>query len=118
MKTILVSVFAMALYSCPAKDKLTGRWETKASENGNVTGVVFKEDNSFEGYINKKPFVTGSYTMKDDVITMVDNGCDGKTAIYKVIFFSNADSMRFQHISDSCEGRRNGMTRLVMGRVK
>jgi hypothetical protein len=117
MKILIISAL-IALSGCAAKYTLPGRWETQRSVNGNVTGVVFKEDNSFEGYVNKKPFVSGKYKMKGDVMTMVDNGCDGKTAIYKVIFFNRGDSMRFQPIQDSCEGRKEGMKRTIMGRVK
>src|SRR5215204_1225026 len=115
MKTFLISALTLALFSCPANDKLIGRWESQPSENGVVTGVIFKDDDTFDGYVNKKPFVTGHYTLKGDVFSMIDNGCDGKMATYKIIFFSNSDSMRFQHINDSCEGRRNGMSRLVLG---
>ena len=99
---------------------LTGRWESPLSVKGNVTGVVFKTDNTFEGYVNKKPFVSGTYTFsaEDSMLTMQDGGCAGITATYKVNFFSNSDSMRFTAISDSCTQRKEGMQRLVMGRVK
>lgn len=100
------------------KDKLTGRWQTKPSEKGNITGVVFKIDNTFEGFINKKPFTSGNYTLQDSVFSFVDNGCEGKRGVYKVVFFSNEDSMRLVPISDSCTERRNGMSRLILGRVK
>lgn len=115
---VMISIVAMMFAVFPPEDKLTGRWETKPSDKGNVTGVFFKSDNNFEGYINKKPFVSGRYTLEDDIFTFVDNGCDGKRGVYKIEFFSNADSVRFQPIVDSCEGRRNGMSRLVMGKVK
>lgn len=98
------------------KDKLTGRWETQPSDKGNVTGVVFKADQSFEGYVNNKPFVTGTYTLKDSIFTFTDNGCEGAEGVYRVIFFNNDDSLRFQPITDTCTQRRNGMVRLVMGR--
>lgn len=97
---------------------LTGRWETKVSPKGNVTGVVFKANNTFEGYINRKPFVSGQYSLTDSIITMTDNGCEGKPAICKVIIFSNGDSLRFQPIEDPCIDRKQGMERTVFGRVK
>lgn len=99
---------------------LTGRWESRPSEKGNVTGVVFKESGVLEGYVNKKPFVSGTYTFNstDSILTFVDNGCNGATGTYKVMFFSNSDSLRCRAISDSCQPRREGMERLVMGRVK
>lgn len=117
MKAIIAAVFFCALSS---SIDLTGRWETMPSEKGNITGVVFKNDSTFEGYVNKKPFVSGNYTFnaKDSILTFTDNGCNGVTAKYKVNFFSNADSIRFIAINDSCAERKNGMERLVMGKVK
>jgi hypothetical protein len=102
------------------KDKLTGRWETKPSEKGNITRVVFKPDSILEGFINKKPFVSGTYSFNagDSTLSLVDNGCNGARGIYKVMFFSNSDSLSFKLVSDSCQERGAGMVRLVMGRVK
>jgi hypothetical protein len=118
MKTLFFSMTLVFLFS--KKDPLTGRWETKPSEKGNITGVVFKNDSIMEGYVNKKPFVSGTYFFNgtDSVLSFVDNGCNGAEGIYKVLFFSNSDSLRFKVISDSCVERRGGMQRLIMGRVK
>lgn len=46
--TFLLSVFANN------GDKLTGSWQTHPSPKGNITTVYFKEDKTFEGFINKK----------------------------------------------------------------
>lgn len=118
MKIVLIFCAAMAYVTLAEKDRLSGRWETKPSTKGNVTGVVFKTDSTFEGYVNKKPFVSGTYTLRDDIFTFTDNGCEGKRGVYKIFFFSNADSVRFVPIEDSCTERKNGMSKLVMGRVK
>lgn len=118
MKVILLFVIAVAGTAALEKDRLTGRWESKPSVKGNVTGVVFKTDNSFEGYVNKKPFTTGTYSLDDDIFTFTDNGCEGKQGVYKIIFFSNEDSVRFEPIEDACIERKEGMSRLVMGKVK
>lgn len=117
MKTILITVLWMLPAFIP-EDELTGRWESPVSPKGNVTGVVFKSDNSFEAYINKKPFVSGHYQLEDSVFSFTDNGCDGQQGVYKIIFFSNTDSMRFAAISDSCRERKVGMSKLVLGRVR
>ena len=117
MKTVLMAVAVLILLSF-ATDRLIGRWETKPSINGNVTGVVFKSDSSFEGYVNKKPFVSGRYTLRDSIFTFTDNGCDGKQGVYKIVFFSNNDSLRFVPVTDSCTERKEGMSRLIMGKVK
>ena len=115
----LILALAM-IFSFPENYKLTGRWETGISEKGNVTGVVFKEDNHLEGYINKKPFTSGTFDFNenDSTLSFVDNGCNAIRGVYKVMLYSNSDSLRFQAINDSCENRKNGMQRLVMGRVK
>ncbi len=118
MKSFILSL-AMLL-SITTEDTLTGRWESKPSEKGNITGVVFKADNSFEGYVNKKPFASGTFIFNptDSLFSIVDNGCDGMRGMYKIMFYSNSDSFRFQPISDPCDGRKNGLLQLVMGRVK
>ena len=118
MKTILIIAAIVSLNSLKDGDILTGRWESRRSENGNVTGVIFKPDHTYEGYVNKKPFVSGTYTLEDNLITIIENGCDGKKGIYKILLFSNSDSLRFQSVCDSCEERRDGMNRTVLGRVK
>lgn len=115
MKTVLTSLVIILLIR---GDKLTGRWESIPAPNGNITGVVFKTDNTFEGYVNKKPFATGKYTLEGDVFTFTDNGCNGAKGVYKLNFFSGNDSLRFQPVDDTCSGRKAGMSRLVMGRVK
>jgi len=106
------------MFGIKGNEKLVGRWESPVSPNGNITGVIFKADSSFEGYVNNKPFVTGTYSLKDDTFTFVDNGCDGKQGTYEMTFFSNGDSIRFASIEDGCEDRKNGMNRLVLGRKK
>lgn len=119
MKAFTFLSLIIAYLAFTTTETLTGKWESK-SEKGNITGVIFKEDGSFEGYINKKPFVTAQYTYssEDSILSFVDNGCNGARGIYKIHFYANADSMRFQLISDSCEERKQGMLRLNMGRVK
>lgn len=116
---MLFSAFALML-AFTANDTLTGRWESRPSEKGNVTGVVFKPDNTMEGYVNRKPFVSGSYSFNaaDSILSFVDNGCNGVRGIYKVMFYSHSDSLRFKVILDSCDERKEGMQRLIMGRIK
>ena len=118
MKTILITASMFTAFSFMKQDKLTGRWESQPSAKGTVTGVVFREDQSFDGYLNKKPFVTGTYSLEDSIFTMTDNGCNGATGTYKIIFFSNDDSLRLQPINDPCTERMKGTSRLVLGRVK
>ena len=119
MKRILVTVgIVISLLAFAPKNKLVGRWETKPSPKGNVTGVVFNKDYTYEGYVNKKPFVSGTYSLGRNIITIEETGCNGVKAVYKLIFFSHSDSLRFEAISDSCAERKEGMQRTILGRVK
>ena len=118
MKTILISAVIIMSSTLTSKDKLAGRWETKPSAKGNVTGVVFYKNNTYEGFVNKKPFVSGKYNLRRNIITIEENGCNGARGVYKIIFFSHSDSLRFEPISDSCTERREGMTRTILGRIK
>ena len=115
MKPLIICL--MVLLAKSSDDKLIGRWES-LSEKGNITGVVFREDNTFEGYVNKKPFVTGTYTFNDSIFTLQDNGCMGVTGTYKLNFYSNNDSFRIQLMHDDCEERGNGIHNRVFGKVK
>jgi hypothetical protein len=116
-KTFAVAAFISLLAFVP-KNKIIGRWETKPSPKGNITGVVFNKDNTYEGYVNKKPFVSGTYRLRGSTITIEEASCNGVKAVYKLIFFSHSDSLRFEPISDSCAERREGMKRTILGRVK
>jgi hypothetical protein len=118
MKRIFVAGMFISFTALTPKNKLVGRWETKPSPKGNITSVVFNENNTYEGYINKKPFVSGNYSLSRNVITIEETGCNGVKAIYKLIFFSHSDSLRFEAISDSCTERKEGMSRTILGRVK
>jgi len=117
MRIYLVSFFLVALSAFTGNNPIEGRWETKPSEKGNVTGVLFKANYEFEGYVNKKPFVSGKYSVDGDMLSFTDNGCEGKKGTYQLIFFSNSDSLRFKAIMDECVDRRNGMEKTILGRV-
>lgn len=117
MKTILICI--TAIFGFASSIDITGRWETQPSEKGNITGIVFKSNNTFEGYVNKKPFASGTYTFNaaDTLLTIQEGSCGGVAATYKVNFFSNADSIRFTVVEDSCTQRKQGVQRMVLGRV-
>ena len=117
MKIILVFTFTILLSVVTSTYKLPGRWESKLP-GGNILGVIFKPDNSMEGYFNKKPLFSGTYTWSDGMLSFEDNGCQDIKGIYKIVFFSDSDSMRWEVINDSCEGRKQGMNNMVFARVK
>jgi hypothetical protein len=74
MKIILVSGLTIIFLALTPTDKLTGRWERKLPD-GNILGVKFKSGNSMEGYFNKKPLFSGTYTLSDRILSFEDNGC-------------------------------------------
>jgi hypothetical protein len=113
-----LSLALLLAFVLTGADQLTGRWQSPPSPTGSVTSVVFKADQSFEGFINRKPFTTGRYTLKDSIFSFTDNGCNHVTGTYKLQFFSNNDSMRFVPVEDSCTERKGGMSKLVLGRTK
>jgi hypothetical protein len=57
MKITHAFILTILLLAITSKDKLTGRCENKLP-GGNILGVIFKPDNSIEGYFNKKPLFT------------------------------------------------------------
>lgn len=118
MKSVLILSGFISLSSLFDKDILTGRWESKPSEKGNITGVVFKPDQSYEGYVNKKVFVSGHYNLIEDSLSIIENGCDGKPGLYRLIFFHDGDSIRFEPLEDECIERMKGMSRTILGRIK
>lgn len=86
MKIMLISAAVIILLAFTSTAKLTGRWESRLAD-GNILGFIFKPDNSFEGYINKKPFVSGNYTLQENIFSIEGNGCPGIKGIYKINFF-------------------------------
>jgi hypothetical protein len=118
MKSLFLTLAIFLAASNNSADKLIGRWQTRPSVNGHVTGFHIKPDKSFEAFINRKPFASGHYSFEDGIFSFTDNGCNGQKAVYKMILFSNDDSIRFELIADSCIPRREGMKRTVLGRIK
>jgi len=118
MKSTFAVAGLIGLFALMPKTKILGRWETKPSPKGSITGVVFYKDNTYEGYVNKKPFVSGKYELRGNTIRIEETGCNGLKAFYKLILFSHSDSMRFEPINDSCAERKEGMQRIILGRVK
>lgn len=119
MKTFILIIAALSASTyLKNNDKLVGRWESPVSPKGNITGVVFRNDSTYDSYINKKPFTSGVYRIHDGTITIRENGCGDREGTYQLIFYSNNDSLRFQSIADSCTERMNGMNRLRLGKIK
>ena len=117
MKLAFYVAIAAAITAFYNKESLTGKWESQPSKNGNVSGVVFRPDNTYTAYVNQKPFGSGVYTLQDSILTIKEPACEF-IGTYKTIFFSSGDSLKLQAVNDSCTERAKGISRLVFGRVK
>lgn len=118
IKLLLVALSLNVLTSFLGDNKLVGKWESPPSPKGNITIVHFKADGSFEGFVNRKPFVSGHYAVEKDLLKFTDNGCDGRQGAYQLVFSNYGDSLRFRPLEDSCGERKEGMSKLVVGRKR
>lgn len=115
MKTLIVFTLLMLAFKAP--QSITGKWET-LQPGGNTLGMVFKADNHFEGYINRKPFVSGTYTFEDDIIIMNGDGCINMPGKYRIHFLKNTGAIRWEVINDSCTDRKKGLDNIVFTRIQ
>ena len=118
IKLLMVALSLNTLTSFLGDNLLVGKWESPPSPKGNITTVHFKSDGSFEGFVNRKPFVSGHYELEKDLLKFTDNGCDGHPGTYQLVFSNHGDSLRFRPVDDSCAERKAGMSKLVVGRKR
>lgn len=120
MKKFHILTVILILAACTNKSSnIVGRWETK-SQKGNIVIGVFKADDSYEGYFNKKLFTKGTYSFKEGVVTFEDDkmtACSDIKGSYKVTFFADT-AIRFDVINDSCKPRNEGSNGVVYVRLK
>lgn len=104
---ILFCVFSFTSDTNP----LVGRWEYSGTYQGGPFKflAIFRANGTFDGFINKKEFVSGTYHMKHDTVYVSDPTCNAKyEGTYKVKFFGHLDSLKFHVIQDTCTGRKQG----------
>ena len=118
MKSICIAVIAILFSSSTKNDKLTGTWQRVIPGGDVVYRITFTADNTFEGYVNEKPFVSGTYTLRDSIFAIEDFGCPDIPGTYKVNFFGNDDSCRLQVINDACDGRLAQADNAILYRIK
>jgi hypothetical protein len=105
--TVLFAVLSFTADSNP----LVGKWEYSSTQQGSPFKLlaIFRANGTFDGFINKKEFVSGAYHMKHDTLYISDPTCNAQyNGIYKVEFFGQHDSLKFHVIQDTCKGRREG----------
>lgn len=123
-KFYLLSTFVIILFSAIAfasdTNPLVGKWEYSGTSQGQPFKLlaIFRVNGTFDGFINKKEFVSGAYHMKHDTMYISDPTCNDKyDGIYKVEFFGTLDSLKFHVIQDTCTGRREGTNGLLFKKV-
>lgn len=124
-KLALFGIIAVLLSSVFAfKDEpnpVLGRWENNSIFQGKPFSflVIFKANGNFDGFANKKIFVSGIYHMQHDTLYIADATCNSNYfGTYKINFMGQADSIQFKVIKDTCRGRVQGTDKFVFKRVK
>ncbi|WP_028297616.1 hypothetical protein [Olivibacter sitiensis] len=124
MKTMyLIAVLGLFVASCSApeygpKDILGSKWSEKGVFNGKPFEFVafFRTDGSFEGIVDGKPFVSGSYELLGDTVFFSDPICNvDYKGSYKLLF--KRDSLTFSLIADTCTARREGTDNIGFVRI-
>lgn len=96
-------------------DPIVGRWQRiQKSPNGDINLIfAFRADSTYDGIVNGKAFTTGRYFIKNDTISVSDNGCNlAYYGTYKLKYYAQ-DSLLFTAISDTCQERYQGANGLA-----
>jgi len=118
LSLLAVTIIVTAFTSIP--HVLTGRWEfVEKTENGPMHFLAnFRADETYDAYINKKPFLSGNYHFQNDTLVISDHLCDANTSgTYKITFLT-PDSILFSLIKDPCTDRIKGTDGATLSRVK
>lgn len=121
---LLLSLLVVLLFSSSFREDtnpLLGRWEwSHVYKEGPVTILaVFKANGVYDGFANKKAFVSGTYKVKNDTLYISDAICNSKyQGTYKLKFFGNRDSVKFDVLQDTCSGRKQGIDGTVYKHIK
>lgn len=114
-KLMLLSLLAiMSLTAFIINDEpspIVGRWEFRSIAQGSPFSflVVFRSNGKYDGFMNKKTFVSGTYHMKQDTLFISDPICSSAyQGTYKVEYHGKVDSLTFHVILDTCRTRREG----------
>lgn len=118
--TLLFLALAAVAISFTAKpNKLEGRWESKQQtpDGPFILLAIFHANNTYDGFINGKAFVTGGYTVTNDTMKISDALCNANyQGTYKLKFFT-PDSVQFIALSDTCKARHDGTNMVIMKRL-
>jgi hypothetical protein len=112
-KTFLFSIFCAVLFAAVSFiseiNPLVGKWEYSGTDHGRPFKflAIFRANGTFDGFINQKEFVSGTYHMNHDTLYMSDPTCNAKyEGSYKIEFIGQPDSIKPHVVQDTCIGRR------------
>ncbi|SDH15051.1 hypothetical protein [Mucilaginibacter gossypii] len=121
----LLTIFSIVLFAAVSftsqTNPLVGKWENSGVFKGDPYKflAIFRANGSFDGFMNNKEFVSGTYHMNHDTLYMSDPTCNAKyEGKYKVEFFGQLDSLKFHVIQDTCKGRVEGTNGFLFKRVR
>ena len=110
LSILCIAIFAIISFTSDT-NSLVGKWEYSGQYQGGPFKLlaIFRSNGTFDGFINKKEFVSGMYRMQHDTLYISDPTCNAKyEGTYKVEYFGQLDSMKFHVIQDTCTGRKKG----------
>lgn len=125
MKHLLIAFSAILLFAaCQSSAQkeptrtILGEWDSHETFDGQPWHFLarFKPDGTFDGIGNGKLIVSGQYRTAGDTIFFKDGLCNlNYEAAYRLTYFK--DSIRFNMITDTCQGRIQGSDKVTLGRV-
>jgi len=80
----LLTTFAAVLFSVTGfiidNNPLVGKWEHSGKSQGQPFNLmaIFRANGTYDGFINKKEFVSGIYHMNNDTLYIADGTCSDK----------------------------------------
>jgi hypothetical protein len=110
LSTLIIILFS-AISLTSDTNPLVGKWENSGIYKGTPYKflAIFRANGTFDGFMDKKEFVSGTYHVQHDTLYLSDPTCNAKyEGTYKIEIFSHADSLKFHVIQDTCRGRREG----------
>jgi len=123
-KLILPCLAAIFIVSASAfteePSPILGRWELRSGFQGQPYSflVIFRRNGNYDGFLNNKIFVSGTYRMRKDTLYIADPTCNSNYfGTYKVKFMGRPDSIQFNVVQDTCRGRREGADGFVFKKV-
>ena len=124
-KLLLLSLLAIALLSAfkinEDTNAIQGRWEMNSVYQGQPFSllIVFRNNGNYDGFYNKKIFVSGAYQMKHDTLYLSDPICNSAyQGSYKIQYHGQMDSLTFHVVQDTCRARREGSDGYTFKKVK